>query len=180
MAFQHKRFLISDTHFGHANAYKFINNDGTKMRPWDSAEEADEIMVQNWNKVVSPLDKVYHLGDVAIASRNISIMSRLNGKKCLIKGNHDIFRLSDYTPYFYDIRGSHKLENFILTHIPIHHNQFARWADGNIHGHLHCNNVLLENNKGRTTQIKDKRYINVCVEHINYTPIQLEQIIEER
>lgn len=180
MAFKHKIFIISDTHWGHANAYKFTNDVGVPMRPWDSAEEADEVMVDNWNKTVGEFDKVYHLGDVAINKRHISIMDRLNGKKCLIKGNHDIFKLKDYLPYFYDIRGSHKLHNFILTHIPVHPSQFARWTAGNIHGHLHSN-VVNQVNKWakRGKPIKDPRYYSVCVEQINYTPINIDQIIED-
>jgi len=180
MAFKHKTFLISDTHFGHENAYKFKNDDGTPMRPWDSAEEADEVMVDNWNKTVGEFDKVYHLGDVAISKRSIYIMGRLNGKKCLIKGNHDIFKLKDYLPYFYDIRGSHKINNFILSHIPVHPREFERWSDGNIHGHLHENVVNYPNKWSKYGNvIKDPRYYSVCVEQINYTPINFEQIVEE-
>ena len=37
-------FFISDTHFGHANMLKFINYDGTRMRPFNSIEEVDELM----------------------------------------------------------------------------------------------------------------------------------------
>ena len=34
-------FFISDTHFAHQNFYTFLNEDGTKVRPWDKCGEAD-------------------------------------------------------------------------------------------------------------------------------------------
>lgn len=64
------------------------------MRPFTSTEEMDETMVDNWNRVVRPQDKVYHLGDIAMSKRPLhAIMPRLNGEKVLIKGNHDIEKL---------------------------------------------------------------------------------------
>jgi calcineurin-like phosphoesterase family protein len=89
-------FIISDTHFGHQNACKFLRKDGvTKLRPWDNAEEMDEALIENWNKVVKPNSRVYHLGDVVINRRALPTLYRLNGDKVLIKGNHDIFKLTD-------------------------------------------------------------------------------------
>ena len=86
-------FVVSDTHFGHAGVCRFLRDDGTKLRPWDTVEEMDEYMVEAWNNTVRPQDKVYHVGDVVMNRRCLKIMERLNGDKVLIKGNHDIFRL---------------------------------------------------------------------------------------
>lgn len=178
-----KTFLISDTHFGHHGVTQFLREDGSKLRPWDNVEEMDEALVENWNKVVGVKDKVYHLGDVVINRKALPIMSRLNGEKVLLRGNHDVFRMSEYALYFKDIRGSHKLDTFILTHIPIHPASLARWCGGNIHGHLHSNNVMrnvtLSDTNGKQIMEKDPRYICVSVEQINYTPINFEQIREE-
>lgn len=160
-------FLISDTHFGHQNMLTFLKDDGTRLRPlWELSQEMDQHMIDNWNKVVKPLDKVYHLGDVSMSKHGIKAMYALNGKKCLIKGNHDIHKLSDYTPHFYDIRACHKLDNCILSHIPIHPQQLERFK-GNIHGHLHEH--LVTDNWGKP----DPRYLTMCVEHINFTPVEL-------
>jgi len=75
-------FLVSDTHFGHLGMCKFTQNDGvTKLRPWTDPEEMDEAMVKMWNETVKPTDKVYHLGDVVINRKAMSIMHRLNGDK---------------------------------------------------------------------------------------------------
>jgi calcineurin-like phosphoesterase family protein len=166
-------FLVSDTHFGHHNMYKFTNEDGSLVRPWAAnADEGDEIMIQNWNSVVGINDKVYHLGDVAIPKKGLDVLHRLNGRKVLIKGNHDIFKLEDYTKHFYDIRGMHKLDNFILSHVPLHPDHLARWVKGNIHGHLHSRKVMMKTYK----EVEDSRYINVSVECINNTPISIEEI----
>jgi calcineurin-like phosphoesterase family protein len=159
-------FLISDTHFGHANICKFLRTDGTKLRHWDDVDEMDKALINNWNNVVGVNDKVYHLGDVFINRKHRFILNHLNGKKVLIKGNHDIFDLENYTPFFKDIRAYHKLDKCILSHIPIHPRQLGRFK-GNIHGHLHEH--IVSDSQGKP----DPRYMTVCVEHINYTPIEL-------
>jgi calcineurin-like phosphoesterase family protein len=170
-------FLIADTHFGHKGVTQFLNYNGTKLRPWDNTEEMDEALIENWNKAVRPKDKVYHLGDVVINRKALKTLSRLNGEKVLVKGNHDLFRLEEYTPYFKDIRGSHKLDNFILTHIPIHPDSLARWCGGNIHGHLHNGKVEYTDwHKIGYGEIYDPRYFCVSVEQINYTPIAFEEV----
>ena len=121
-------FLVSDTHFGHAGVCRFLRDDGTKLRPWDDPAEMDEEMVRRWNETVRPKDKVYHLGDVVINRRSLSTLARLNGDKVLIKGNHDIFRMEEYTPYFRDIRGYHVMNGMILSHIPVHEESLGRFG----------------------------------------------------
>lgn len=168
-----KTWLISDTHFGHENSWaKFKKDDGSPLRPFTSTEEMDREMVQRWNSVVSDEDRVYHLGDVVIARKNLSILHALKGRKKLVRGNHDIFKLEDYTPFFEDILGTHKLgdQGFILSHIPIHIDSVARWSAGNIHGHTHSNVVRY----GKWNK-PDPRYLCVSVEQINFTPISLEE-----
>lgn len=80
-----KVFFTSDTHFNHANILNYCS------RPWSSVDEMNECLIQNWNTVVNPDDIVYHLGDFAMGDRNKipSILSRLNGRIILVRGNHD-------------------------------------------------------------------------------------------
>ena len=170
-------FLVSDTHFGHAGVCRFLREDGTKLRPWDNPEEMDEEMVKRWNETVRPNDKVYHLGDVVINRKALKTLGRLNGEKVLIKGNHDIFKLSDYLPYFKDIRGYHVMNGMILSHVPVHPESIARFGT-NIHGHLHANRVKMKvRYPHKETEIIDPRYFNVSVEQIDFTPILFEQAI---
>jgi len=162
-------FLISDTHFSHSNICTFLRVDGTKLRPWTNPDEMDEHLIAQWNSVVQPGDKVYHLGDVVINRKALAlVMPRLNGRKVLIKGNHDIFKLDDYTPHFYDIRAYHVLDKFLMSHIPVHVQNLGRFR-GNVHGHMHDRVVQHETYK----QCPDPRYFSVCVEQVNYTPVEL-------
>lgn len=164
-------FVISDTHFGHTNICRFLRDDGTKLRPWDDVSEMDKVLIDNWNKTVGPKDKVYHLGDVYINRKAQHILHHLNGDKVLIKGNHDIFALENYLPYFRDIRAYHVLDKMILSHIPVYAEGLIRFK-GNVHGHLHAHLVL--DNSGQP----DVRYKSVCVEHTNYTPVELSVLQE--
>ena len=168
-------FLTSDTHFGHVGVTKFLREDGSKLRPWDSVEEMDEEMVKRWNETVKPTDKVYHLGDVVINRKALKIMHRLNGDKVLIKGNHDIFKLEDYTQHFRDIRSYHVMNGVILSHIPVHPDQLRRFG-ANIHGHLHSNRVMFEDKW--MGSIIDPRYYSVCVEQTDFRPILFEDVLK--
>jgi calcineurin-like phosphoesterase family protein len=90
-------FFTSDHHWGHANILKFVSPAGTLLRPeFSCVEEMDEAMVDRWNAVVRPQDKVYHLGDVAMKLPALAHCARCHGHKRLVRGNHDIFKLKDY------------------------------------------------------------------------------------
>lgn len=178
-------FLVSDTHFGHVGVTKFLRADGvTKLRPWDNTEEMDEALVANWNSVVTPEDTIYHLGDVVLKEPNLKIMERLNGRKKLILGNHDVFDVHEYLKYFEDIKGSHQLDGFLLTHFPIHPESLFK-KKGNFHGHIHDGYVMKEVEEAtRTThgdyttfmtQVRDPRYLCLSVENTNYTPITFDE-----
>ena len=169
-------FLTSDTHFGHTGVCKFTNSDGSKMRPWTDPDEMDEEMVKRWNETVRPNDKVYHLGDVVINRKALKIMSRLNGDKVLIRGNHDIFRDEEYREHFRELRAYHVMNGMILSHIPIHTESLGRFGV-NIHGHLHANRVMYRD-LFSDEELMDPRYHCVCVEHTDYRPILFEDVIK--
>lgn len=172
-------FLTSDTHFGHKNICKFTNYDGSPVRPWDDADEMDEDMVKRWNETVRPNDKVYHLGDVVINRKSLAILDRLNGDKVLIKGNHDIFKLTDYTKYFRDVRAYHVMNGMILSHIPVSKGSIARFGT-NIHGHTHGNRVMKTVRKFGIfkQEVIDPDYFCVCVEQTDFRPILFEDVIQ--
>jgi calcineurin-like phosphoesterase family protein len=171
-------FLVSDTHFGHKGVCHFTRNDGvTKLRPWDTPEEMDEAMVKAWNERVKPTDKIYHLGDVVINRRSLVTMSRLNGDKVLIRGNHDIFPDDEYRKYFRELRAYHVMNGMILSHIPIHEESLGRFGV-NIHGHLHANRVMKAGPASGefVNKVVDPRYHCVCVEHTDFAPILFEDV----
>lgn len=181
-------FIISDTHFGHKGILTFQlheeecpnfmvkrtpespkcdcqymrNIDG---KPFTSVEEMDDYMVTRWNAVVKPPDKVYHLGDVAMGKQNIATVGRCNGHKRKVGGNHDDEPHKYYAPFFEDFYGSRKLDDLLLTHIPIHPQSLPVRLT-NVHGHVHNNVGPLH---------FGPNYFNVSVEVIDYTPISLDE-----
>jgi len=91
----------------------------------------------------------------------------LKGDKHVIMGNHDLPKhTNELLKHVKTVCGMYQKSGYILTHCPIHESQFDIFK-GNIHGHLHEN------------EIPDTRYINVCCEQIGYTPILLSDIIGE-
>ena len=127
-------FFTSDTHAFHKRILEFCP---TTRRGSDEVEMT-ELMVEAWNKRVTPKDTVYHLGDVSWAKeeKTLSYLSRLNGHIFLIKGNHDKSALSATVKgRFMDIRDYFRLRmgdvDVFLFHFPI-----ARW-DKCHHGSFH-------------------------------------------
>lgn len=83
-------FFTADTHFGDAPLV------ARRRSAFGSVEGHDEALIARWNAVVAPGDTVWHLGDFAAgASRPhcAAVFARLNGIKCLVRGNHDTNRV---------------------------------------------------------------------------------------
>lgn len=78
-------WFTSDNHFGHANIIRFCN------RPFDDMEHMTADMVRRWNACVQPDDDVFIVGDLCwkAASYGIAVVEQLNGRKHLVRGNHD-------------------------------------------------------------------------------------------
>lgn len=80
-------YFISDTHFFHENVIRF------DKRPFTCIEQMNAQMREWWNNTVSEKDRVYILGDFIWLPPSdpeyIKFTKSLNGKKVLIKGNHD-------------------------------------------------------------------------------------------
>ena len=165
-----KIYVISDTHFGHENSLKWTDSNGNKLRPFNTIDELNNTIITNWNNTVTEQDHVYHLGDVVINKKYLELVKQLKGHKRLAAGNHDIFDTKLYLEAGFDkVCGARVFPGLqaILTHIPIHPDSLKQdWI--NVHGHYHSN------------LIPDKRYINVSVEQINYTPVCLEDILNKR
>jgi calcineurin-like phosphoesterase family protein len=179
------RFVISDTHFGHTNIWaKFKRPDGKPTRPFTSNEEMDETMIERWNAKVKPGDTVYHLGDVVINQKSLHLVSRLNGRKILVRGNHDIFKDKQYADVgFEQIHGVRVfVDKFILSHIPLHPDCVTERFKVNVHGHLHANEIM----RTRTNMVHgymtglvtepDPSYLCVSVEHTNYEPLHFDEV----
>lgn len=154
-------WLTSDTHFGHNNIIKYCN------RPFSSTDEMDWHIVEKWNETIKPQDHVYHLGDVYMGQTRgymDNLLSKLNGKKRLILGNHDNGKDQLLLKHFEKVMLWRNFEKVILTHVPLREDSIPGGNRINVHGHIH-----------------DKKspggpYKCVCVEQTDYTPINLEEI----
>ncbi|CAN5950620.1 unnamed protein product [Sphagnum jensenii] len=162
-----------DHHLGHANILTFMDEGGHLIRGdvFKDIDDHDESIINWHNELVDTSDRVYFLGDLVINKKYLYKLDRMNGRKVLVRGNHDIFKLKDYTPYFDDIRAYVVQKDgdgnkVIMSHIPIHPESLGRFGS-NIHGHLHGNIV-----KTQEKDEPDKRYICVSLEHTNYRPIE--------
>lgn len=167
-------FFIGDTHLSHKKIMEFE----AEARPFSSVEEHDEALIERWNSVVTKQDTVWHLGDVLFSGHAFPLLSRLRGNKKLVMGNHDSsFPIARYAEYFGTIVSSTKFDGSLLSHIPIHPDQFYRWK-ANIHGHLHSKRVMRSDcgmyDDGSIAI--DERYVNVSAEHNNLTPISYEEL----
>lgn len=154
-------FFISDTHFGHRKIIEFE----AEYRPFGSIEEHDEELIRRWNNAVTKHDVVYHLGDVLFGSNAFErVLSRLNGTKKLVLGNHDRYSKDRYMQYFSKVEGCMKFDNSVLSHIPIHPYQLEYRYKYNLHGHMH------------SKKLDDERYINCSVEQWNLAPVAYEEL----
>lgn len=154
-------WVISDTHFNHANIIKYCD------RPYKTTTEMDWDIVEKWNSVVKPDDHVYHLGDVYMkASKGYmdNLLSKLNGKKRLILGNHDNGQDQILHRHFEKIMMWRNFDKVVLTHVPLREESIPGRDRINVHGHIHQN------------KSPEGPYRCVCVEQVNYTPVNLEEL----
>lgn len=78
-------WFSADSHFGHRNIIRYCD------RPFDSVDQMDAELIDNWNSVVQKDDKIYYLGDFSLdLQRMHQVVPLLNGKIHLIAGNHDL------------------------------------------------------------------------------------------
>ena len=157
-----KIFFLADPHFGDGAILRYEN------RPFADTKQMDAALIENWNRVVSPEDAVYVLGDLGAVGCEKEILSQLKGTKYLIKGNHDTESNSYYRQAGFEEVYDYPIlfENFwILSHDAIYVNTNMPYA--NLFGHVH-----------NTPLIRDysSQHYCVSVERIEYTPISFEKI----
>jgi len=142
------KFYISDLHLDHANMLKFE----PESRPFENIDQMNRALIQYWNDKVGPYDDVYILGDFCFDNngrRATEFLKQLNGKKYLIKGNHDGFLykenfdksqfewIKDYAEIDDEVNGE-------KVHVCLFHYPIAVWNRKHHHayhlfGHIHSN-----------------------------------------
>lgn len=164
-------WFTSDLHLGHRAIINLCN------RPFDTVCEMNENLINNFNSCVRRNDTVYILGDIAhrtpVEEINI-LISRLNGKKILCKGNHDKIYNPELFDSIYDfLEVALNGINVSLMHYPMMEWTKSRHGSLHLHGNIHskgdCN--LQQRNEGIL------RY-DVGVDANNFYPVSIEQIME--
>lgn len=130
-------YFTSDTHFGHKNIIKYCS------RPYSSVEEMDTELSKNWNRHVRPEDMVIHLGDVSFHKPDVTkrILSKLNGKKHLIIGNHDKedehrwMGVWDTVQHYKELK--YERTKFVLFHFGLRVWNKSRYDAIHLYGHSH-------------------------------------------
>lgn len=123
-------------------------------------EKHDEWLIDLWNKTVKKQDNIYILGDFCLGNRERTeqILKRLNGKKYLIRGNHDksCKGLENYFEWVGDIKEvkfTHNQYKYIdpnetfaleMCHFPML--SWNRRPHGTCHIHGHCHNSISDYN----------------------------------
>jgi calcineurin-like phosphoesterase family protein len=181
-------WIVSDTHFGHANILKFVDSKtGIPVRGdrFANVDEMNEHMIEKWNSVVKEGDIVYHLGDVVMGLNSQewfkSNWPRLKGSKRLIVGNHDDIKFLSSGGFFKKVQMWRMMPEFglLFSHVPIHESGLKYLKDRsgiypddcetlvNVHGHTHQHGS------------PEGPYLSTCVELRDYTPVHIEDLQKE-
>lgn len=135
-------WITSDTHFAHQKSFLY------EPRGFNSVEDMNEAIIENWNNVVSAEDTVYHLGDVILSNTEAGLqcLKRLNGNIILLRGNHD----SDARVKLYQELPNIKYEGYATI-----------IKDGKWHFYLSHYPTLVGNSDDVSKPIKN-RLLNIC------------------
>lgn len=157
-------YFAADLHIGHKNIANFRTQ-------FSSAEEHDEVVMDNILSTVTKRDKLYLLGDIAFTDESLDRIDSIPCQKVLILGNHDTelnrgITFQKIVDTYDEIHSLSIYKGYWLTHCPIHP-QEIRKKRGVIYGHTHSH------------FIDDTQYQCVSLEHINYRPIVWSEL-EER
>ncbi|MGZ8924433.1 MAG: hypothetical protein ACXW2E_00985 [Nitrososphaeraceae archaeon] len=158
----------SDTHFNHKNIIKYSG------RPFPNTELMNKCLIGNYINVVKENDIVFWGGDITfghIGEMN-RILTQLPGYKIHILGNHDIdnngkqlhLMMDERRPcYVIDVIDADIEFQLLITHYPLDNVPNGCFS---VHGHIHQHLLQPFN-------------FNMCVEHTNYTPINITNIIKK-
>lgn len=182
-------FYIADTHVAHANVLKFDS------RPFETIEEHDEVIKNNWNNVVSNEDIVYCLGDMHWGKDEevYQYVKQLNGRKVCIKGNHTLKQFSNkLRKEFEDVKDYKEItdngRHIIMCHYPIM--CYKGSYDPKtymLHGHTHTTREQ-DFVKRWTQELRDSKILNTdscgniynvgaMMPWMSYTPRTLDEIL---
>ena len=167
-------YFTADLHIDHNNII------GMKNRPFHSVEKMNKALIQNWNAKVSDNDDIYILGDFTLKGPSLAneLLEQLQGRKYLIRGNHDRFvdRQRFKQDAFVWVKDYFELSWqgrwFIMCHY-----QLLSWNGlhrGSFHLHGHQHNPPEYNLANRAAGV---RRIDVEVDAQGMAPVSIEEIL---
>lgn len=191
-----KIWFTSDCHFGHRNILNFCE------RPFENTKEMEKAIIENWNRVVKPDEKVFCLGDFSwFHSRHEikKIVNRLNGEIYMILGNHDkkeAFELCDteklhiYSDITYlylrpeinniDDRFETNCYTIVLSHFPqLCYSQSEKNNTYNFFGHIHSRKDQPMIEFGKPIKLLKRRQYDIGMDRHSYTPIDFFDILKK-
>jgi calcineurin-like phosphoesterase family protein len=138
-----KIYFTADPHYYHRGILKYCPD-----RPWTDVGLMNDALVELWNKTVPADAHVFCVGDMffAGAAKALPIMATLNGRKYLIKGNHDAGMNQHVQGMFEWVKDYHEMKVLDSRGVPLWINLFhyplATWnrmhyGSWMLHGHTH-------------------------------------------
>lgn len=164
-------YFTADLHLGHEEVI------AKRQRPFASVTDMNEALIRNYNQRVGANDTVYILGDLChrvTEEEANALIRRLNGRKILLRGNHDI----DYDSALFEAVHDFLMEDFDGRRFVMIHYALMDWPRRkkggiHLHGHMHESRAYNEDNRRRGLF----RY-DVGVDANDYRPISLPEILD--
>jgi calcineurin-like phosphoesterase family protein len=161
-------YFTADTHFSHTNIIKYSN------RPFKTATEMNNTIINNINCVVRENDTLFHLGDFAFGQPAAIEILRLRincNNIVLIYGNHDkeIRRSRNLQDLFVDCHELLELKyGLVLCHYAMRVWNKSHRGWGHLYGHSH----------GSLSDIGNRSF-DVGVDCTGYKPLSINQVRAE-
>jgi len=166
LPFDEDTWLISDTHFFHANIAEYCS----RPAGWQ------DLIIENWNRWIRPDEIVFHLGDLALGKKENAeaLIPKLNGKLFLMRGNHDRRGVAFYHGFGITlVKDPFRMEtntglNLVFSHRPIVPLPPVPPGLLNLHGHIHNN----------PAPGLGPRHVNLSIEVRQYRPWRLGDVLQ--
>lgn len=174
-------YLTSDFHFLHDKEFVY------KSRGFQTCEEMNQILIDNFNRIININDDVYILGDLLLGGadnfeKGLGLLAWLNGRLHIIRGNHDsdkrwaaykeLDNVVEIETAMYLKYGKY---HFYLSHFP---SLCSNWDDKglkhctiNLCGHSHTTDPFADMDKGLIYHVEVDA-------HDNY-PVCIDKVIED-
>ena len=165
-------FWTGDWHLYHKNMLDYCKE------PFKNIKEKHKVLMTNYNQTVRNEDTCYFIGDIAMVGPSMwehikGIITKLNGRKHLVFGNHDEFKWQRYLDVgFTSVHSAHWMTldgfNLVMAHDP------AVYCALNPDTILICAHVHT-----LFRSLPKQKVINVGINMWDYKPVNFDQIRKE-